>query len=614
MRDSKAMRGGSPIIVFAVVALVLAGCGGTEEISEEDAEQAREDSRSALLEQTTDKPGGQGFEPGEVGGTWVDSINNDPKSFNTLNARDADTGDVAGVFYDALADYDPNEREWEPNVASWDIEVDEAEDSLRVVFTLRDDLYWTTPGQSPEEGVKVTSDDVIYWYEEIQGDRRLQQPGYSQQFVTMPDGSDERIRVEKIDDRRFAMIYPRIVANPVLSSNMTFGPRHKYKPAKDEDGVEGVLNLYSVDTDVTTIPSMGPYHVTEYSPGVRVVLERNPHYWDTDEEGTSYPYFERFVYRVVPDRNTEFLLFQDGTKDSYTARPEDLEELVTAEDKDYTVYNGGEALGAGFFTFNQNPENMDPVVQSWFSQTEFRQAMSSLLNRERIARQVYRGLAEPARHFFARANPFFDEDIRLEYTFDPDRATELLADIGIEQDEEGVMRDPDGNAVEFTINMGAENNVGIDTANIFADELDKVGINAKIRPIDFQQLVEKVRQTYEWEAVLLGAWTWYWPSQGSNVWPSGGDFHIWHPLQEEPATEWEARIDELYNEGRFTADEARRREIYDEYQRLVLEQVPMLWTVHPLSFAGVRDKWNNVFYDTLNGLDTRYLYLKDEFR
>ncbi|MFP4205472.1 MAG: ABC transporter substrate-binding protein [Spirochaetaceae bacterium] len=602
------------IALVAAVGLVLAGCGGGEEVSQEDAERVREESRSAILDKTVEKHGGQGYAPGVVGGRWVSSINNDPKSFNTLNARDADTGTIAGVLYDYLADYDPHEREWKPNIASWEIEADEETDSMRVVFTLRDDLYWTTPGQSQEEGVPVTSDDVVYWYREIVGDPDLQQPGYSQQFVTLPDGSQERIHIEKIDDRRFAFVYPRIVANPVLSSNMFFGPRHVFEPAKEEDSVEDVLNLYSVDADVTTIPSMGEYHITEYSPGVRVVLERNPHYWKTDEEGTSYPYMEELVYRIVPDRNTEFLLFQDGTKDAYSARPEDLEELVDPEDPDYTVYNGGEELGAGFFTMNQNPENMDPVVQSWFAQTEFRQAMSSLLNRERIARQIYRGLAEPAHHFFAKANPFYDEDIRLEYTYDPERALELLESIGITRDDEGVMRDADGNAVEFDINMGAENNVGIDTANIFADELDRVGINARVRPIDFQQLVEKLRSTYDWEMALLGAWTWYWPSQGSNVWPSRGDFHLWHPLQNEPATEWEARIDELYNEGRFTIDEEERKEIYDEYQRLVLEQVPMLWTVHPLSFTAVRDKWDNVYYDTLNGLETTYVFLKDDYR
>jgi peptide/nickel transport system substrate-binding protein len=597
---------------LAAVTILLAGCGGGgEEITVEEAEAQRDSARSELLEKTVQKPGPGEWEQGEIGGTWVASINNDPKTFNYVNVTDAETGSIVGVLYDYLADYDPYEREWTPNLASWDIQVDEEAGTLRVVFTLRDDLYWTTPGQAPEDGVKVTADDVVYWYNEIAGDQALQMSSNAQQYVEMPDGSTERITIEKIDERRFAMNYPRIVANPLLSSNMEFGPEHIYRPAKEEGGVEAVLNLYSVDTDVEEIPSVGPYHITEYSPGVRIVMQRNPNYWKQDESGTGIPYVERAIYRIVPDQNTELLLFREGTKDSYSARPEDLDQLLNAEDPDYSVYNGGRTLGASLISFNQNPENLDEHKHEWFMQKEFRQAMSSMLNRERIVQQVYRGLAEPAHHFFARANPMFDPDIRLEYTYDPDRAVELLASIGITQDEEGVMRDSEGNPIEFDINMGAESTLGIDIANILADELDEVGITLNVRPIDWQALIERLTSTYDWDAVIIGLGSNYWPTGGSNVWPSHGNLHLWHPLQEEPATEWEARIDFLYNEGKFTIDEERRREIYDEYQRIILEQLPVMYTVHPLSFLAVRDTWANVYYDTLNGLETERVFLED---
>ena len=65
------------------------------------------------------------------------------------------------------------------------------------------------------------------------------------------------------------------------------------------------------------------------------------------------------------------------------------------------------------------------------------------------------------------------------------------------------------------------------------------------------------------------------------------------------------------NEGRFTIDKEKAKAIYDEYQQLLLDQVPMTYIVYPLSFLAVRDKWANVFYDTLGGLDSNYLYLPD---
>ncbi|TVQ35165.1 MAG: ABC transporter substrate-binding protein [Spirochaetaceae bacterium] len=594
----------------AVAVMVVVACGGREELTEDEALALRAQRRDEILQGTVERHGGEEFAPGVVGGTWTASINNDPRTFNTLTARDGDSGTVISGLFDYLADYDAYKREWKPNLASFEIEADEARDEMRVVFTLREDLYWTTPGQAREEGVKVTSDDVIFWYNEINGDPELQQPGYAQQFIEMPDGSRGRIRIERIDDRRFAFVYPRVVAEPVLSSNMIFGPRYVYEPAKQEGGVEAVLNLFSVDTDVRTIPSIGQYHIVEYNPGVRVVLNRNPNYWKTDDEGTTLPYIERLIFRVVPDRNTEYLLFRDGSKDSYTPRPEDLEELITARDRDYTVYDGGQALGSSFITFNQNPRNMNPVVYSWFIQTEFRQAMSSLLNRDRIAAQVYRGLAKPAEHFFATANPMFDPDIRLQYTFNPERAVELLASIAITRGPDGLMYDADGNHIEFTMNVGVENEIWVDIMNIFADELSEVGITARIRPIDFQNLVERLTSTYDWEVVGVALGVNYWPSSGSNVWQSSGNFHLWHPLQESPATEWETRVDYLYNEGRFTIDPERRKEIYDEYQRILLSELPVMYIVHPLSFLAVRDRWDNVYYDTLGGFQLEYVFLK----
>ena len=259
-------------LLGAIVALSITACGGDQGVTLEEAQEQRSASRNELLEKTVRKPGPGDWEEGEIGGTWVTSINNDPKTFNTLTARDGDTRDIVDVLFDYLADYDPYKREFVPNLASFEIEVDREAGILRVIFTLRDDLYWTTPAAPEEEWVQVTSDDVVFWYDEIQGDPEFQLPGYPGQFVDMPNGDQARVTIEKIDERSFAFVFPRIVANPVLSSNMTFGPRHLYEPAKREGGVEAVLNLLSVDTDVTTIPSIGAYHIVEYTPGVRVVL------------------------------------------------------------------------------------------------------------------------------------------------------------------------------------------------------------------------------------------------------------------------------------------------------------------------------------------------------
>jgi peptide/nickel transport system substrate-binding protein len=594
----------------AAIAVAVTACGAAGAVSREEAEALKADSQARLLAKTVKRPGGQPLKTGVVGGAWVTTITNDPKTFNPITARDGDTATVIAGLTDHLADYDPYTREFHPNLASFEVTVDSAADRLSVIYTLRNDLFWTTPGTPREKGVRVTSDDVVFWYNEVEGDRAIQHPGYAGQFVEMPDGSRRRIEIEKLDELRFAFRYPRIVSNPVFSTNMDFGPRYLFEPAKRARGVQGMLDLLSIDTDPKTIPSLGPYHIVEYTPGQRVVLRRNPGYWKKDAGGVSYPYISEAVVTVVPDRNTEYLLFKQGSRDSYTARAEDLEELLGRESPDYTVYNGGESLGSAFFTFNQNPAHLDPGRYRWFSQARFRQAMSCLLNRERIVAQVYRGLAVPATHFFARPNPFYDESIRLPYTFDPARARRLLAEIGIKPDAGGRMADAEGRRIEFEINIAAENNTSIDIANIFADELDRAGITARVRPIDFQKLVEMLTSTYDWQCVSVSLGSNSWPEGGSNVWQSSGNFHVWRPLQDKPATAWEARLDSLYNQGRFTLDREKQKALYDEYQRLLLEELPVIYIAHPLQFAAVRNKWDNVFFDTLNGLDTTTFFLK----
>lgn len=238
--------------------------------------------------------------------------------------------------------------------------------------------------------------------------------------------------------------------------------------------------------------------------------------------------------------------------------------------------------------------------------------MSRLLNRKRIIKQVYRGLAEPALGFFATANPYYDETIKNQYTYDPEKAVKLLASIGIKPDSEGKMTDKEGNPVEFDITLGADSTIGIDTANIFADECGKIGLTVNVKPLDFQKVVDMLLSTYDWHAVIIGLGSNYWPTQGSNVWPSNGNLHLWHPLQEKPATEWEARVDYLYNEGSYTVNKNAAEEIWEEYQKILMEQLPVIYQVHSLSFTGVRNKWDNVFYDTLGGLDGNYLFLKQE--
>ncbi|MDR3337920.1 MAG: ABC transporter substrate-binding protein [Treponema sp.] len=602
--------------IFLLAALLLftfSGCSPSEELSQEELDALTLQGVEEMVSKTVSRPyNGEDFIPGKIGGTWNDVLQEDPKSFNLIIAeRDSATSGVVSAMLDYLADYDPVKREWKPRAASFEIKTGEGADKLDVIYTLRDDLYWTWYGS--DRKIKVTSDDIIFWYNEIEGDEAFNSSGYNGQFLLMNDGSVAHIDIEKIDERRFVFHFPRIVAEPILTTNQTVKPRMGYEDAKKAHGAGGVQDIFGINTNPREIPSMGKWHLTEYTAGQRLVYKRNPNYWEQDGNGVSVPYFEEEIIRFVKDENTQFLLFKEGKIESYYSRPEDLDELVQKQSTGFTVFNNEGSESGSFWTFNQNPKNQDKAFYEWFTKKEFRQAMSCLLNRDRIITQVYRGLAVAKLRFFPKANHFYNEDIELEYTYSPEIAVQLLSSIGIKQDSSGVMKDEKGRTIEFNLAIRSDSTIMNDIASIIRDDLERVGIKANIRVIEFQKMVEQLTRTFDWESLIMGlSGGNIFPTQGSNVWPSGGNLHMWHPLQESPATDWEARVDYLYNEGSYTVDDAKAKTYWDEYQRILLEQCPVIYLVGQRSFAGLQNRWDmtNVYFDNLNGFESTHIFLK----
>lgn len=592
------------------------GCYRAPEMTLEEIEAARASASNVYMEKSVSKPWkNQKWKAGKVGGTWYGSITGDPKSFNLLiSERDASTASILAPLHDWLVDYNPVSREWVPRLASFRVEVDEKAGTVDVFYTLRDDLYWTYY-EDRHPKVKVTSDDVIFWYDEIVCDEQMASSGYNSQFMRMEDGSEKRITMEKIDDLTFVVHFPRIIAEPVFSSNMNFGPKFLYEAAKKAGGATGVKNLFTVATDPRDIPSVGSYYLVEYTPSQRLRYERNPYCWEKDENGESISYPQTRIEKIVADNNTNFLLFNQGELECFSPSPEQLEDIINGSSSDsssYTVYNSAGGLSAPFITFNQNPKMKDEPFYEWFCDVSFRQAMSCLINRDRIIRQTYRGLAEPKYSFFSEANAFYRDDIILKYRFSHESARRLLGNCGFEKRADGFLYDKKGRKVEFDLSINSSSPVMSDIAQIFVDECKSEGITVNVRQTDFQKLVEQLMSSYDWQSMIMAlSGGTIFPSQGSNVWTSDGNLHMWNPLQEKPATEWEARVDYLYREGSCTLDREKAQAYWDEFQSIILEQCPLIYLVRSRSFFAIRNRWDmsNVYYDNLIGAEISHVFL-----
>lgn len=606
-------------LLILALPFICFSCKRYPEMTLEEIEAFKAGAAQGILSKTIDKPfKGEQWKTGKNGGVWNTTLSGDPKSFNLLIAEgDGVTSGILSYLTDSLVDYNPVKKEWIPRLADFKIVTDEKNGTLDVVYTLRNDIYWSYYNNS-KPAVKITSDDVVFWYDEIYGDRECASSAYNSRFMAMSDGSEKEITIEKIDEKTFVFHFPRIIAEPLLATNMNFGPAFIYKKAKESGGVKAVKQLFTVDVNPQTIPSCGRYFLVQYVPGQRLVYERNDSFWEKDEENKSIVYPDKMVCQIVGDQNTSYLLFKQGKIESYSPLPEQLEDVVNNADNSggqgYSVFSSAGNLDASFWTFNQNPKNKDKKYYKWFTTKEFRQAMSCLLNRERIIKQTYRGLGEPKYSFFNSANRFYNEDIILQYRYSHAHAQKLLSSAGFVKMADGFLYDKDGVKVEFDLTVASSNNIYSDIAQIITDECKKEGITINVRQTDFQRLVEQLMSSYDWQSLMIGlSGGSLFPTQGSNVWLSGGNLHMWYPLQEKPATEWEERIDWLYNEASCIVDAQKAKPYWDEYQQIILEQCPVIYLVRGRSFYALNNRWDfsNFYFDNMNGAETTHIWLKE---
>jgi peptide/nickel transport system substrate-binding protein len=128
-------------------------------------------------------------------------------------------------------------------------------------------------------------------------------------------------------------------------------------------------------------------------------------------------------------------------------------------------------------------------------------------------------------------------------------------------------------------------------AGVIQADLARLGIKLNVAPVDFAQVATRVNQGSDYDVAFLGTSTTQPdPSSYSTFFRSDSINHQWHPKQEKPATEWEARMDELETAQARETNEERRRAIFHDIQVVVAEQQPIIPVVarHVVAAANTR--------------------------
>jgi peptide/nickel transport system substrate-binding protein len=332
---------------------------------------------------------------------------------------------------------------------------------------------------------------------------------------------------------------------------------------------------------------LGPYVIDRYEPGSYVLLRRNPHYWKGDTASGKLPYAEQIRLIVQGNRDTESLRFRRGEIDLLDKMdPESFERLK--KERPEAVRDAGPSLDAEFFWFNQSPAGSIPEYkQRWFRSRAFRQAIARSVNRDDIARLVYLGHAHAAAGPLSPANRLWYNTSLPNPVHDPASALKLLEADGFHLNDR-VLRDRQGNRVEFSLVTNADSHTRTQIGAIIQQDLEKIGVHVNFTPLEFQSLIERIMGTQEYEACLLGlSNTEIDPNDQLNVWRSSGTHHAWNPGQTKPATEWEAEVDRLVDLLATTPTFAKRKAAFDRVQQIFADQVPIIYLIYPDVLVGV---------------------------
>jgi peptide/nickel transport system substrate-binding protein len=519
----------------------------------------------------------------------VSATTGDPKTFNSLLAVDPASASAVSDLFDGLVRLNPRSLQMEPMLATaWEYNGDGTVCTLH----LRRDVRW-------HDGLPFTAADVAFTLDATYDERVPN----SMKDLLLVDG--KRIQVEIIDDYTVRLRLPRPFAPLINSLSQPILPKHLLGPAL-ADGT--FAQQWGIDTPPERLVGTGPYRMVRYVPTQYIEYRRNPDYWMRDDGGVRLPYVETQTRRIVPARDTMYLTFLAGQTDVYSPRPEEVAELrAKAGALQVAVAELGVETGTTFISFNRNPRHYvkngktDPRL-AWFADPSFLRAIAHAVDKQSMIVECLNGYGKPAVAEISPENRIYHDPNLTDYAYDLSEAKRLLAAGGyLDRDGDGVIEDHDGNPIEFSLYTNSGNRVREKICSILKEAWTKLGMQVTYRALDFSAIVERIDNSFDWDAILIGFTGTPDPNNSANLLRSSGNLHFWNPNQPKPATPWEAEIDSLLDQGSRELDVEKRRTYYWRIQEILHEQLPMIETVRQTQFVAYKSILQN-FHPTVWGL------------
>ena len=460
--------------------------------------------------------------PPVPGGSVVYGMTQDLASLDPHVDTDAGTRDVVFNLYEGLVK-PTSDGGFIPAVASDYIISDDAK---TYTFTLRDGITF-------HDGTPVTIEDVKYSidrYAEIQGE--------SSAFSSLVDS------VEVQDDKTLVVNLKESYSEFLPMMTIAIIPQSNEDPAGNPIGT-------------------GPFKYVSYTPGQNLELEKYDGYW---QEGV--PSLDSVEFKFIADVDTAFVELQAGTIDI-------LKYLTSAQAEtlgdDYNIVQGSMNLVHAMYLNSA----YEPL-----SKTEVRQALCYAVDRDAINNFIFGGKSHIiGSHMIPAMSKYYEPEAETVYSYDPEKAKELLADAGY----------ADGFDLEITVPSSYSQHV--DSAQIIADELSQVGINVTLNQVEWSTWLQDVYKGGNFQATVIGFDGTLAPSDWLKKYVTDDAKNFMHYSNTE--------YDDVFNTAYTTVDDDVKVENYKKAQMILAEDAAAVYIEDPANLVAVSKKFGGyTFYPT----------------
>jgi len=508
-------------ILCLVFTLTLFGCNGGEK-----AEPAGKDSTHA------DK---------EYGSTITLALLGDADRLEPMLSSDNASHEVSGMIFNGLVKYDKDIILTGDLAESWDI----SDDNLTIVFHLRKDVKW-------QDGEPFTTADVLHTYNALI-DPKLASP-YSAEMGPVDE-------VTAVDDYTLKVTYKEPYVLALESWGMGMMPKH--------------LNACYDEAFGRNPIGTGPYRFKEWKSGERIILEANDDYFK------GRPNIDRVVFKIIPDRTTQFLELKTGGLDYMELNPVQYSRQTNSKEfnRKFWKYRYPDYQYT-YMGFN--------LTDGRFQDKRVRQAIAYAIDKESIIEGALLGLGEVCTGPLPPKSWAYNPNVKP-YGYEPDRAKRMLAEAGWKDTDGDGILDKNGQPFKFTIVTNQGNEKRLKAAQIIQQNLKAVGIDVNLLVLEWQSFINEYVEKGKFEAIILG-WALTFDPDSYSIWHSSmaKEGMLNHVRYKNP------EVDRLLEEGRRTFDLEKRKKIYWKFHEVVADDAPYVFLYVPDKLTVLDRRFKNV--------------------